>query len=210
MDTEYVTTLRKQEDFTYSRSLRPAATVVHLDHLDAPLRFGIAEEEVFSSDLAISEREVSDIVSALKTCIDESSIVFAPMGIGGHIDHIVSKRVGDVYVGLKYPVIFYEDLPYAAYSEVNSGYKSSLCCGETKSLLKLKVRTGVPMTKKVEAAKVYRSQIDYKTIDAIFKRGFEPSDSSVVERLFVSDAATSVIRVISLLESTDTVSFRSL
>jgi LmbE family N-acetylglucosaminyl deacetylase len=102
---------RAEEDRRFVSRLGGPVTVTDLGHLDAPLRRGIACDQVCAQD-GEEPGELAELVSDL-TSLNPGDVVFVPMAIGNHVDHRLARRAAlrtfsDAAIG------FYEDLPYAA------------------------------------------------------------------------------------------------
>jgi LmbE family N-acetylglucosaminyl deacetylase len=94
---------RRQEDLAACRLLD--IDHVHLPYLDAPYRTS-------PSDLAALDEMLRDLVT-------ETTVVFAPAGIGDHVDHVTVRELV-LQAARSVPsaeVRLYADLPYAATSK---------------------------------------------------------------------------------------------
>jgi LmbE family N-acetylglucosaminyl deacetylase len=89
------------------------AIVEFLNFLDAPLR-GYASP--FDPPKWKEEAEmIETIKSRLCQIIEGAKIIFFPLGIGKHVDHVILFRLGLEFLLESHSNIrFYEDLPYAA------------------------------------------------------------------------------------------------
>jgi len=98
---------------------------VWLDFQDAPYRRGIAGEHLYTSNdelfgrVAQEERDilVPRIAGEISRVASEAGArgrvrVFAPLGVGNHVDHQIVFRAARL-LGSRYGVLFYEDFPYA-------------------------------------------------------------------------------------------------
>jgi LmbE family N-acetylglucosaminyl deacetylase len=99
---------------------------VWLGFQDAPYRRGLQGEHLYTSDeglfgkVAPEERLVlvRRIAEEIRRVAAEAGMrgrvrVFAPLGIGGHVDHQLVFRAAR-HLGPRYGVLFYEDYPYAS------------------------------------------------------------------------------------------------
>lgn len=110
-------------------------------HLYPTYRLHIASGHVASSDAQTVDR----IAAKLKRHIPEDAVVFAPLGIGGHVDHLVTRQAVERIVT---PVYWY-DQPY--YFRLH-GQKRP---GSQRSVQELRPKK----PKKAALAAYYRTQI---------------------------------------------------
>lgn len=92
---------------------------LHLDYIDAAWRQNKAGEHVYKSEKSQFSGVISDndkfIVRNLfkKISIELRGIndllIFAPLGIGGHVDHVIAREVAKK---LRQQIIFWQDYPY--------------------------------------------------------------------------------------------------
>lgn len=85
---------------------------------------------------------------------DEVSI-FAPLGIGGHIDHLIAYDAGVALYESGYDVAFYEDLPYALKDVWRDARLRELDGMESE----IEYFSLASLAKKLEALELYASQI---------------------------------------------------
>ena len=91
--------VRRAEDRAVLRTL--GVTAVHLDHLDAPYRD--------PDDGLVLER----LTDTLRPHLREADAVLAPLGLGGHPDHVTAGRAA-LAAAPAGTVQLYADLPYAS------------------------------------------------------------------------------------------------
>ncbi len=111
---------RRAEDVAASETL--GASVLWLDYLDAIYRGSPAyyqdEESLFgavnSGDLSLDE----ELAGVLMNIHERAPLaaVYAPLGIGHHVDHQLCCSAADRLAQRKLNVKFYEDFPYVAQS----------------------------------------------------------------------------------------------
>jgi LmbE family N-acetylglucosaminyl deacetylase len=112
-DAAEVGSVRQKEDREFASRVGPSVEVVDLGMEDAPIRLGRHVSSV--RRLKVGARELVDarrIAEALDWVTDGT--VLAPLGLGGHIDHLVALEAAIRLARAGRPVAFYEDLPYAA------------------------------------------------------------------------------------------------
>lgn len=118
----------------------------------------------------LSER----IQDYLKTEREESRI-YAPLGIGNHVDHQLVFQGGLMLLQLKHEVIFYEDFPYVLDKKSYSNRIASLGKSWASSIITFEKQH---LLMKIEAFSYYRSQIpllfkNQKKMRAAFTKFFK-------------------------------------
>lgn len=106
---EEITALRRAEDSRFARML--AVERLDLGGAEARLRLGIGPEQVFEpmqEPVGTCRTEIA----FRELCRSRSwRLVLAPLGVGGHVDHVTARRWVERHVAAER--WFYEDLPYA-------------------------------------------------------------------------------------------------
>lgn len=104
---------------------RLGASVVHLDFPDAVYRVDENQAALYPdvegvfSDVAHYENELLDqLIDALEEIDFGQAKVYSPMGLGGHVDHILTRTAAE---GLGIKLLHYADMPYAARSDELEG-----------------------------------------------------------------------------------------
>jgi LmbE family N-acetylglucosaminyl deacetylase len=172
-DAGSTTELRKREDSSYAGTLGPRCKAAWLDLPDAPLRGYNLREVCQAGEFTAEERILACRLRdhLLSGILPRGSVVFAPLGIGGHIDHRLVHEAAVELAKLEcFPVVFYEDMPYAAAcqeSEISrrilaleSRLKGSLACSRYETPRLLDIRRS--------AASCYPSQVRPETLHKIF------------------------------------------
>ncbi len=173
LSREATTALRLSEDQALLRAVGPSLALHDLDLLDAPLRLGIADDQVLNNPLPPPElaAEISRTAAALPS-IPESALLALPLSLGNHIDHRVAR---DAALRVHPPgrLAFYQDLPYAC------RLSPEALAQETASLLATLEQTlDLPLTpfllrfpstegEKHRLTSLYPSQISPQTITEI-------------------------------------------
>jgi LmbE family N-acetylglucosaminyl deacetylase len=106
-----VPNIRREEDLAFARSLGGECTIVELGFRDALLRGGIRSVILPHGDGAGVETAIAELEDRLPE-ESQSNVVFAPLGIGFHADHVIACRAAIATYG-GHALAFYEDLPYA-------------------------------------------------------------------------------------------------
>jgi LmbE family N-acetylglucosaminyl deacetylase len=115
--------LRRSEDRAALASL--GAEVCHLNYLDAIYRVGSDGEWLYADEDALWEAvsradplagaESQALVERLDALLPppDQTVVYAPLGVGRHVDHRVVHAVALKLRQKGYRLAFYEDIPYA-------------------------------------------------------------------------------------------------
>jgi hypothetical protein len=116
---------------------------------------------------------------------------FVPLGIGGHIDHVIARdAVCHSSIGLK-PLIFYEDLPYAGRVHRGIACEAAQKVSDKigRKLYAKDISTSIPIAKKIAAISHYRSQVTVDTISDILGYHAVLGNPYVVERIWLDESA---------------------
>jgi len=194
--TSRVTELRKAEDEAFFGAMKRRPELLHLDRIDAPLRLGITEEEVCEGLLGgADDVEVEQLWDYLKHTVQEGALLIAPLGLGGHIDHLSVHRAACLMMEFGYAVALYEDLPYAGslplraikdtVDEVQESWDTVL----TPAL----VHSSAGARAKIASVGVYRSQINPRTVDRIVAHGVRLGGDRIAERLWCNGRALELV-----------------
>jgi polysaccharide export outer membrane protein len=110
---EEVGAVRSGEDREFASRVGSGVEVIDLGMDDAPIRLQCPVAEARRRRIGGREREqaaaIADAVGKIA-----AGVVLAPLGLGRHIDHLVAAEAGIRLARAGRPVVFYEDLPYAA------------------------------------------------------------------------------------------------
>jgi len=149
---------RKKEDKDTVRFYN--GRFIHLGFVDAAWRKDENERNIyknerilFSGEIVKHDRKLIDkITQKISSLIpkDKHTIVFAPLGVGGHVDHMI---VGVAVKDLSCPRIFWEDFPY------NTNKNSVERFFSQNRILRLSFELDAEdFSKKEKAIKMYKSQ----------------------------------------------------
>lgn len=196
MNSPVVSIVRKAEDIAFIAFLGQETNIVWWDREDAPLRRNIPDESVFHSEPSpIDLDESLYIMDRIRMEYRYIDILFAPMAIGRHIDHIVVRNAALELLAEGFPVAFYEDLPYAADSSLVEIDEYAAClanlAGQELSLCP--IETGIFIEEKVALISCYRSQMESRTESRVRSHAGRCSSNSVVERVWASKKALCTI-----------------
>ncbi len=183
-----VTSMRKGEDASFGVAVGPGVALSWLDREDAPLRLQIHDEAVFSFDLSYLDlNEVRHVVDKVKVEYGSCDLLFAPMALGQHIDHLVVRNAALELLSEGFAVVFYEDIPYAAdfsLSEIDE-HVVQLGALAGQGLELCIIETGVAIEEKIALLSCYRSQMDSRTESRVRSYAERCGGNSVVERVWV-------------------------
>jgi LmbE family N-acetylglucosaminyl deacetylase len=113
LDVVEIGSIRKEEDREFASRVGTSVEVVDLGMEDAPIRLQRPVASVRRLKVGARERlDAQRIAEALDRLAEGT--VLAPLGLGGHIDHLVALEAAIGLARAGRPVVFYEDLPYAA------------------------------------------------------------------------------------------------
>lgn len=116
---ENATAMRRAEDEAACRTL--GVRVWYGLYLDAPFRRHPVEGRwLYTSDWALfrlpdpSEGDVPRrLAGELSTLVDANTRVYAPLALGGHVDHVLVMAAARLLMAHGADVVWYEDYPYA-------------------------------------------------------------------------------------------------
>ena len=107
---------------------------------------------------------------------DRSWSIYAPLGIGGHVDHQLARALGERMAERGQSVSFYEDFPYAEPGRQGRGSRAGASMGQgpdgqlasptTGLQPRLRSLTAVDLDARVESVLAYRSQLAHLLGDA--------------------------------------------
>jgi len=164
--------LRREEDREFAARAGERIEILDIGMEDAPIRLGCPVSQVRRR--RIGGREIEDatrIAAAVRPIAGE--LLLAPLGLGGHIDHLVAREAALQLAEAGCAVGFYEDLPYAAELReccvVRAADGASARAGER--LRAALVREEDAESRKRFAIEAYRSQLTEGEIDLVMGYG---------------------------------------
>ena len=187
-----ITEMRKQEDLYFFESLDKNITVTHMDMLDAPLRLGINENQVFSTPIPERDcKETVNIFNHIKSICKPNVLLFAPLAIGGHIDHLIVRNAALMLADEGYPIVLYEDLPYSGdiTKEQIDLYILKIESEKKVKFSALIVNIGQAFEVKIQKISTYKLQISDLIIGRIIKHANNVGNGNPSERIWVSEKA---------------------
>jgi len=108
----FVTALRGREDEVWRRQYGSALSLVDLNMKDAPLRLHCKPEEVYGLTVNPNDKWLLKIEKAVEQRGGDAVVL--PLGLGGHVDHLVARDGSLKLAGTETPCAFYEELPVEA------------------------------------------------------------------------------------------------
>jgi LmbE family N-acetylglucosaminyl deacetylase len=109
-----ITARRRAEDARWTRAVGVSWRWLALP--EAGLRIGASFAHVFAAQDDTDQASPPELAEELARLFDQTAprVVFAPLGLGLHIDHLAVRNVARLLAReRRIPVVFYEDLPYA-------------------------------------------------------------------------------------------------
>ncbi|MCL4198874.1 MAG: PIG-L family deacetylase [Phycisphaerales bacterium] len=110
--------------------------------------------------------------------------VFTPIGIGGHIEHRLTRAAAEASVGSPH-LVYYEDLPYAG-AEENAEDMDRLFARLPQACRGVLVPIH-SLQRKLELARTYASQVVGHETEAIARRALAFHESRACERIWIQD-----------------------
>lgn len=169
--TSYVSAVREKEDKVFLRRV-PGAEMVDLRLKDAPLRMRCKEHEVHGRPVNEADPAIAKIATALEKRVGSNQVdlLLLPFGIGRHVDHSTAREAALPFAR-ELACGFYDDMPYPslvdADLEVNE-LREEIATHTAWQIVPLLCRAGITAASmKRELARIYCSQIDEATVDAI-------------------------------------------
>lgn len=161
-----VSALRHAEESNFCAAL-------HLEHArlglaEAPLRGYPDVDSLFiDSDVFLEDPMVACLEQCLRQRIERSvpARVFAPLGIGGHVDHRITRAAAQRVFGNVCPLFFYEDLPYAG--ELAPAELDRQLARDAQGLRPLLTPLGDWLSDKLECLAAYASQVAGKDLESV-------------------------------------------
>lgn len=156
---ESIVAQRRAEDREAFAILR--ADVLHLPFLDCIYRCSPESEELLYpgpmdmfGDRNPADTEVVDTLAGALAALPAAAHIYLPLGVGGHIDHEISRHVGESVFD---HVAYYEDYPYTmASGALEAVLPAAARGGWSAEIMWL---TESALEAKIAAVAAYRSQL---------------------------------------------------
>lgn len=186
LTTRVITELRKREEADFIAHLPGSYEAEHLDRVDAPLRLGISDADVFDARLDASGFECDELQEQLALCLPDAPLLVAPLGLGGHIDHRITHNAAKALSHSGYRTAYYEDMPYA--SQLNATelhlQMRQICSESLGDLYPQVLRARCDESLLRTTLKCYESQLDDDTIGFIVAYARALGAGSITERVW--------------------------
>ena len=158
LDVDYMA-LRRQEDAACGQTLGIEA-VRWLDFAEAPHRGYDSAAQLFAPP-HMGDTVVEPLGQALRALCSElqPSMVFAPLALGAHVDHVQLHRAVRLAVAAQTPVVWYRDMPYAMRAEGGTGRDAGCDAGSANAAVALEDRH---LQAKLDACACYGSQLGFQ------------------------------------------------
>ena len=105
----FVTALRGREDEVWRRQYGSALSLVDLNMKDAPLRLHCKPEEVYGLTVNPNDKWLLKIEKVVEQRGGDAVVL--PLGLGGHVDHLVARDGSLKLAGSEKACAFYEEQP---------------------------------------------------------------------------------------------------
>lgn len=112
--SEIISKVRHLEDVDFANKLQ--IKFQSFNFSEPPLR-GYSHRDIFANNNPVSDPVYTEVYHALSKLIKSygCELIVSPMGIGNHIDHIITCNVCyKIAMENDIRIVFYEDLPYAS------------------------------------------------------------------------------------------------
>jgi LmbE family N-acetylglucosaminyl deacetylase len=164
--------IRGSEDREFAAKVGEAVEIVDLGMEDAPIRMACRVEDVRRKRVGRLELAQAGALAERAGKVAEGTVL-APLGLGRHIDHLIAREAGIRLAHDGRPVVFYEDLPYAA--ELRECCVRRAADGVARRLGS-RLRAGVVRDdeaagRKRFAIESYRSQLSGPQFDTVIRYG---------------------------------------
>lgn len=153
------------------------AEVVWLDLRDCIYRGNVEEgnsyyvtnQEVFGTIHPCDQQLYQEVASGIRKYVnvDDKTIIYAPLGVGDHVDHQITRQAAWALWEKGWRVVFYEDYPYSDENyihfmdETNTSTVESVVNQDHKARLvsRLEHFSSDNLSAKIESVKAYTSQL---------------------------------------------------
>jgi LmbE family N-acetylglucosaminyl deacetylase len=160
-EPEHVSRIRKAEDRSLLSRIGRNIRVRDCGLLDAPLRLRIDSAAVCLPDTQRFASGTQPEVTAFIQRHAHDGLIIAPLGLGGHVDHIAVYEAAIAADLRHHRLAFYEDLPYATWTPDRTLIDR---IRQTEAKIRLRLQPAIlphkyGIRRKQRAISQYRSQI---------------------------------------------------
>lgn len=195
---EQVTYIRTSEDLQFAKRLQIPR--ISFSYPDATARQYPSIKSIFQrsngKDDTFFYKVLSDLKSFLSYLSCKEYLIWCPLALGNHIDHLIVRDAVRETIGQDQLVLFYEDLPYAcdfSFEQIDS-FASSL--GAKSFIVNRIINNSI--ANKLLLVGIYKSQIGQMEIDAVKMHAIRVGDKTPAERFWVPTNLESVMKKINL------------
>jgi len=184
-DCTEVTFQRKNEDIAFASCIGIKLTYLELP--EASLRLGSSFDKIFTEKMQTDVPIPVELMIALQQILDEikPTYLFVPLGLGGHHDHLLLQKMArEIARALNMLVVYYEDLPYAA--ELSDESVLEQISSVDPELCPTYIPIASELTQKLNALRLYRSQIGSEELEAVKQYAFHWNGTEPAERIWSS------------------------
>jgi len=178
-NSEEVTKTRRSEELAFISHVK--ADVEFLEFEDSSLRyreFGHEYKQIPQEEplYGLIEKRILNILERYNPI----SRIYVPLGISGHVDHLICRDIFFRQPDMRKHIIFYEDLPYIA--RFNENEIKAFVSNLDPKLVPSTLSISSSEPKKI-AMNLYRSQLESHTISTVITYGLRLGQNySFVER----------------------------
>ncbi|WDV44737.1 aminotransferase class I/II-fold pyridoxal phosphate-dependent enzyme [Clostridiaceae bacterium M8S5] len=192
-DWKQISKMRKHEDDKFCE--KNGIEKIDLGYMDSSLRGYNDETELIKKeeDESLIKSIRNDIKSILEC--DDYDLIFAPLAIGNHVDHIV---IHDIINSINVKnVIYYEDIPYICGFDNNEIIKF---VEEKKlNLSRFSVNIDKVMHEKIHNILLYKSQLEINWLDLLLKYSENSNDYKYCERIWINEKMKIIIERVQVM-----------
>jgi LmbE family N-acetylglucosaminyl deacetylase len=166
LDTNEITRLRRGEEAAFCDALN--LQVVSLPLSEAPLRGYWTTGALFVTREAA---RLDPVIATVEVWLQalarqyEPDEVYAPLGIGGHVDHLVARLAAQSVFGTRCRLLLYEDLPYAG--ELVEEARLAELEQAAAGLRSMLIPSGDWLAAKLKLLRLYSSQVAAKDLQTV-------------------------------------------
>lgn len=164
---EAISALRRREDEAFVKLYNLRLESLGLE--EAPVRLGLSDPSDVFVDVCdnaeyTNNPEVWRIVDRLSQLATTDTRVYVPLGIGGHLDHLLVRAAAHMAFAPN-QLFFYEDVPYAG--EIPFADYRRQCCVLAEGLESSTLPSGHWLGRKIAGLSIYTSQVSSKDLASV-------------------------------------------
>lgn len=183
-DPDIVTETRIREDQRFCQFI--GASYHNLGFAEANLRGYPSLRSLYEKQSGMEDPDYQQIEKSVVDFVSpyRGAKVFSPIGIGNHIEHLITLEIAARLEKLGYEIVYYEDLPYALEFTLEE-IEEIVTRNAGKRMPVYSDITDV-VDRKREALRIYESQVTGRLIDEILSHSqrFFPLEQRYYERVW--------------------------